>query len=150
MSTQRDQARTLPIIWVALLMSVAIYGAIAWIAARGRAVEPGSGFSNLLVIVLCAAALGTLVASLVVSRIVASSGDARTPNAPSAYRPITHAAQNAIVIRWAMTEAVAIFGLVGAFVTGDWVVFVPFGVVGFFGILLAAPTDDRLRTMGPR
>jgi hypothetical protein len=90
--------RKLQVIYVAILMSTLIYGAIAWVVTDAEAI--GRTFSAelrapLTIGLYAAAALAFLIAMLTRARWL-------------------------LVVRWVMLEVACICGLVAALVFGDW------------------------------
>ena len=53
-----------------------------------------------------------------------------------------------LIVRWAMLESIAIFGLIGAFLVRDERVFYALGGLALFGMLLMFPSDERLTVNG--
>ena len=147
--------RTVRVIWFALLMSVVIYGVVAWVAVGS--VPDGSfeeALANPTVIGLYAAGLGAFVMSFIISSAVhrrtAMRGSAPGPSASPTGEVLTVPPRTrvALIVRWSMIEMSALFGLVAAFLTRDPRVFLPMGLLAVAGMLLNYPSDERLRDMG--
>ncbi|HEY0592330.1 MAG TPA: hypothetical protein VGF40_11225 [Thermoanaerobaculia bacterium] len=136
---------TLRIIWGSLLMSIAIYGVVAAVVAKTMTATVAGGAANPIVLVLGVAALVMAVMAIFVPRAAMRRGGERAPIAPpdpSAPPSVPPNVFTALIIRWAMLEAVAILGLVAALIIADPRAFIPLGAVAIAGMLLSYPGDS--------
>lgn len=134
-------SRTAHILWIALMMSVAVYGGVSFIitsqgdgAAEPLALPP-------LVFPLLAVAAAT--AGVVLYRHLTS---------PDRLRALVHEQRSieqvpglvltASIIRWALFESVAIYGLVLAITNHSFEAFLPYGITA---IGLQAMSPPRLK-----
>ena len=129
--------RHLIVIWGALLASIAIYCGLVVMLSQSWESPSGDPTSNPVVLALAAAALGSLVVSFAIpARLLSverSEGRVRT----------------AYVIRWALLESVAIYGLLAAMLTRDVRIFYAFGAVAVAGMLLAFPSEEGTAGVPP-
>ena|ERR1043166_3750594 len=109
--------RNLQIIYVALLMSTLIYGAVAWVTTR--AIAPGKSLGdelhNPLTIAMYSAAAGTFLAAMIVR------------------------SRKALLVRWTMLDASCVFGVVAAFVLGDWRLYIAPWALALAGFIILFP-----------
>lgn len=129
----------LKIIWMSLLFCVAIYGGILWqLSTMWEKTEPRSLeelAASPVVLALSVAALTSIVLAFSI------------PNMLMQGRPLTPEVLRArSIVRWALIESVAIYGLLGAFVMQDLRVFIALGGVAILGFLLSFPSDERTLT----
>lgn len=127
----------LKIIWMALLICVAIYGAVLWqIAVTWEKTEPQSMeqlAANPIVLVLALMALLSLVMAFTI------------PNMMMRGRELTaDTIRVRSIVQWALIESVAIYGLVGAFIVQDARIFIAFGSVAILAFLLTTPSAERM------
>ena len=130
--------RQLIVIWAALLVSIAIYAGI--IVMMSQTWEPKTGNplqANPIVLILGAAAVGSLLMAFVVPAQMLTE-DKGFERIRSAY-----------VIRWALIESVAIYGVTGAFLTLDPRVFFVGGAVAVAAMLLAFPSEEGTAGVPP-
>lgn len=136
---------TLRIIWGSLLMSIAIYGVVAAVVAKTMTATVAGGAANPIVLVLGVVALMMALMAIFVPRAAMRRSEERgsiAPPDPSAPPSVPPNVFTALIIRWAMLEAVAILGLVAALITADPRAFIPLGVVAIAGMLLSYPGDS--------
>lgn len=126
MPTER---RTFQFVWVALVVATCIYGVIDWIVIRPQIRVNGfeAELRSPIVLVLYAAAVATFLGALTIS--------------PSRRR-------EKFITRLALFESVAIFGLIAAFVTNDWRLFIPAWALAIVGFLQSLPPSAEY-TPGP-
>lgn len=109
--------RNLQIIYVALLMSTLIYGVVVW--ATTRAVAPGKSLSDELhqpiTIAMYSAAAGTFLAAMIVR------------------------SRKVLMVRWTMLDAGCIFGVIAAFVLGDWRLYIAPWTLALIGFISLYP-----------
>jgi hypothetical protein len=123
------ERRTFQFIWVALVVATCIYGVIDWIVVRPQIRVNGfeQEIRSPLVLVLYAAAVVSFFGALTI--------------APARRR-------EKFIARMALCESVAIFGLVAAFVTNDWRLFIPTWALALIGFLQTMPPSAEY-TPGP-
>lgn len=129
------QVPTARILWAALLASIVVY---ALVAANVRPDAPPEADLDVLTAIFAAAAASTLVASALVSRALVRQG------APY----VTYC-----VLRWALAESVAVFGLVLTFMGASPRVGHAFFAVSALAILLQPPGGrdlERFRELARR
>lgn len=123
------QRRALQLIWVALFVATCIYGVIDWVVV-GHLTHLQTFEQELrspTVLLLYGLAIATFLAALAVR---------------------TWQRQNLFVMRLALFEACALFGLVAAFLTNDWRLFVPAWALSALGFLQTIPPSAEY-TPGP-
>ncbi|HWW60625.1 MAG TPA: hypothetical protein VN181_04580 [Thermoanaerobaculia bacterium] len=112
------------LIWFAIFASTLIYFIIVFIIAR----EPQRPFNDSLrltfTFVLYGAALVTYAMSYIAPARIAQ-------------------AQPRFIVRLALTEAVAIYGLLAAFLAHDWRLYIAPWAVAFIGFLQAWPSAEE-------
>ncbi|MDX1582908.1 MAG: hypothetical protein R3338_04835 [Thermoanaerobaculia bacterium] len=146
----------LKLIWFAIAGSVVIYGIVAFVMIEPNpdlSTERLYGFvSNPMSFILGIAALAAFFASYAIPGLVIRSRrktDRTTvspPEPPSAFE-IAPEVMSALIIRFALLEAPAVIGLVGAFVMREWRFFLPFGVLALVGLVLTYPTASLVRSL---
>jgi hypothetical protein len=154
MNQTTNDIRTIRIIWGGLLFTIVIYGLLAYMAVRNPAPGPfESAFSNPIVLVLQIIGVGMFFLAFVMSSVFLRRRPAgpRAPAAPvtSGVVSVTPRMRLALIVRWAMIESTAIFGLLAAFLSQDPRVFLPLGGLAIGGMLMSYPSDERLRSMMP-
>lgn len=118
-------------------MSVLIYLVICWVTVpQGSDLE--RAVANPIVRVLYGVAVITFLMSFVAFKQLSSSrGGSGVP------------LHRALMVRWALLEAVTIFGLIAAFIVGSREVIVPPLVVSVIGFVLSFPSESFLRDRAP-
>jgi hypothetical protein len=145
--------RTVRVIWFVLLMSIVIYGVIAWMVVGSVPEGPfAEAIADPLVIGFYAGGVGAFVMAFIMSSAVhrrtAMRGAPRPPASPAGEMlTVPPRTRVALVVRWSLIEACAVFGLVAAFLESDPRLFLPLGALAIAGMLLNYPTDERLRDM---
>jgi hypothetical protein len=147
-SSQPVTVRTVRIIWLALLLSVLIYGVLGVIGVQ----EPTdasfeSAFSNPVVIGLHVAGLGAFFMAFVMSSLLLRRPSMSPPMAPINRDIVPPRTRIALIVRWTLMEASAIFGLLAAFLARDPRLFVPLGALAVIGILASYPSENTLTAM---
>ena len=139
--TTTQQRQQLAIIWGAMLAAIVLYGVVAIVVAP--TVSPAASAEvDWLRRLLSGAAVLTGALSVWWRRHF-------LPSAPqSSARPDFAAVQRHAVIAWALSEAVAVCGLVAALLLGDAREYVPFGAGAAALLLLHRPAS--LPTAVPR
>jgi len=97
---------TLRIIWMALLMSVAIYYVITFFVTRPEDVAPNPMLS---IVLICVAMVAILASFLIKNRLLSKAVDQQHLGM----------VQQAYVVTWAITEVAALLGLLDFFLTAD-------------------------------
>jgi hypothetical protein len=127
---------------------------VIFISVGEPSTEPvSSHFSDRTVLVLHLAGFAVFLASLVVSSILLRGSlhpDARPgsmPPPPPGAIVVTDRTRLSLMVRWALMESSAIFGLLAAFLSREPLVFLPLGALAAVGMLASYPSDDRLREM---
>lgn len=157
----RRRAPTLQVVqimWMAMTVSVLIYGGLAfYVAGTLAAARDTSGagaqdpYSNPIVVVLHLAGFAALAMGFFVpGRIVRASrtnDPLAPPPEPGAPFVLSLAVMRATVVRFAMYEAAAVMGLVLAMVTATPFLFLPLGLLSLSALLMAFPSEDRLREL---
>ncbi|MBI2212009.1 MAG: hypothetical protein HYU52_00035 [Acidobacteria bacterium] len=156
--------QSLRLIWVAMCISVIVYGVVAFLVSRATVSERegfqrGDFFADPLVIALHLAGFGAIAAGFVLPGIMLRARQARDPltppQQPGAPFVLTASVMQAVMIRFALCESAGVMGLVLAFVTGTPWMFVPLGLASLSALLLSHPAEDKLREFdetvrGPR
>jgi hypothetical protein len=123
------ERRAFQFVWVGLVVASCIYGVIDWIVIRPQIRMNGfeAEIRSPMVLVLYGAAVLTFLGALAIS--------------PGRRR-------EKFITRLALFESVAIFGLIAAFVTNDWRLFVPTWALAIIGFLQTLPPSAEY-TPGP-
>ncbi len=135
--TPDGSARILKIIWGALVISVMIYGLIVFMMSRVWAAVPKEWqelTSNPILIALAIAAMATLVMAFLIFPALQAR---RSDQSIAALR-------QRFIVQWSLIESVAVYGVVGTFMTQDPRVFAVFVTVAIAAFLLAFPTAERM------
>ena len=141
--------RVLRVIWAAMVFSVLLYGFIAWTLTRGGEARPPVEETIQLPAVQALYGLGVMmfILSAVIPRMVLRGRGEGIHQA----RPVGSAVPNevrvALIIRFAMLESVAIFGLVCAFMFHDARLFVPPAMLSLVGFVMAFPSESLMQRM---
>ena len=114
------------IIWFALLASVLIYGFLIWFVVGPSAVDLKVELLQPFMLIVYGIALVTYVAAFLFSGALARRGLPR---------------QTTLIVKLAMLEAVAIYGLVGGFLARDARLFVPTAALALVGMLRSFPLE---------
>lgn len=141
--------RLMRIIWMAMVISVLLYGIVAWMMTRGG--QAGHPVEQTLqqptVQVLYGLGVMMFILSSVVPRLVLRGrGEGLHLGRPPA-SVVPKEIRLALIIRFAMLESVAIFGLVCAFLFHDARLFVPPASLSLVGFLMAFPSESLIRRM---
>lgn len=119
-----NETSQLKIIWFALTMSIVLYGVIAFMIVPRSDQSFDALFANPIILVLHLAGLAMFAISFVVpANMLKRSNNVRM----------------AMIMRWAMIESSAVFGLLAAFIGQDVRLFLPLGALAIAGMLLAFP-----------
>ena len=118
-----NEQTQLKLIWLALLMSIVLYGVIAFVIVPVGEQSFDAAFADPVILVLHLAGLGMLAMSFAAASVFRKRSNLRT----------------ASIIRWAMIESAAVFGLLAAFLGQDVRVFLPLGALAVAGMVLAYP-----------
>ena len=131
MSTQ-ERAKVLPIIWFALFSSVIIYAVVGFVIAP----EPPENAEDLamLPMVFGAVSLG-ITAMVFMARVIFASVKDFVAFS---------------ILRWALAESIAVFGLVLTFLTGKTLFVLVFAIWAAHLFLLTFPTRGRLEAFENR
>lgn len=135
--------------WIAMVASVLIYGVLAWFITRESA-EPADWRDPMVFILAGAAAMVMIAAIVVPGFVVTAARKAKRSDRPSTSQPtsafeLTGEVTTAYILRLALIESVAIFGLVLAMAKQSFDLFVPFGLVAIAAFLAFSPSTDHLR-----
>ena len=127
----------LKIIWMGLLICIAIYGFVLWQMANVWEKAESQSVQQLAAnpIVMALALMGFL--SIVMAFTI--------PNMLMRGRePTPEAMRLRSIVQWALIESVAIYGLVGTFITREPRIFAVFGGAAVLGFLLTFPSEERM------
>ena len=150
------RARNLNVIWFAFLAAPFLYTIVGWVATRGG--RPATGIDvpvGLLQVVLLLAATVLTLASYVyprralaearLRRLLAGPFPGQPPAGMADLEPVEQRLvllfphyQTTQIVSLAMREAIAIFGLVLAIVTGSFLMMVPWSIVAV-GLISSQP-----------
>jgi len=136
--------RLINIIAVALVTSVLVYMVIAWVVAPTVAEAGGAAeLIQMMAAILTIVSLGHLVAAQMLFAIrVRAAEKLPTPEQRlSSYRV-------AIILSFALREAVAVYGLILSFLSGDVRWAIGFGAVAAISMLLGWPRRSAMETLG--
>lgn len=155
MPSQNARLQQLRLIWLAIVASTIVYGLIAWLVIESTtdaSTEKLYSFvSNPLSFILAIAAMGAFFASIIIPGMMIRSRRQR-PQPPDiqAVPGGTHVSSeivSAMIVRYALLEAPAVLGLIGAFVLQEWRFFLPFGALSLLGLAMTAPTEPLVRSL---
>ena len=123
------ERRALQFVWVGLVVASCIYGVIDWIVIRPQVRLNGfeAEIRSPLVLVLYGAAVATFLGALMI---------------------VPGRRREKFIARLALFEAVTIFGLIAAFVTNDWRLFLPGWALAALGFVQTLPPRAEY-TPGP-
>jgi len=139
-------ARAIRIIWAALLASVLIYAFLIFMAVPKAPPAPfQAAFSNPIILILHVIGLMVFFMAFVMSSLLLRR--ASTPPPPPGTMIISGRVRLALLVRWALMESAAIFGLVAAFLAQDPRLFLALGCLAVIGMLASYPSDDSLREL---
>jgi hypothetical protein len=112
------QGKNLLMVWLAITFAVVIYGVVAWIVIGPKSTGPIRWTDPIILGLHLAGVTATVAAFLV---------------------PITEPKR--YVLRWALFDSTAIFGLIAAFLGSHWHLVIPLGLVALAGLLLSHPSQ---------
>lgn len=144
---------TLQIIWVAMLFSVGMYVGLSFMVPLGG---DGAMDTRVMELALTVVALGLLAVSFVLPRrmlasaVAQSQGDGKKDAAAIPLPELVAKAQAPWIVRLAMCEAVAVFGLVLVFLSHRPMKIVPFAALAVLAMLAAFPSESALRRAAER
>jgi len=136
--------RLIDIIAIALVASVLVYMVIGWVVAPTVAESGGDAeLIQMMAAILAVVSLGHLVAAQMLFAIrVRATEKLPTPEQRlSSYRV-------AIILSFALREAVAIYGLILSFLSGDARWALGFGAVSAMSMLLSWPKRSTIKRLG--
>jgi hypothetical protein len=142
LSAQLDaSSRTAHILWFALMMSVCIYGGVSFIiASQGDEATSELGLPSFVFPLLSVAAVA---AGVVLYRQLTSPDRLRAlVNQQRSVEQVPGHVLTASILRWALFESVAIYGLVLAIMSHSFEAFLPYGIVA---IAFQAMSPPRLK-----
>jgi len=115
------------LIWLSVIISTVIYGFMAWRAIGAPPADLRREVLTPFMLALYAVALTTYVTAFLFSGVLRRKGAPR---------------QTALTVKLMMLDAVAIFGLAGAFVAHDWRLYVPTWALASVGLLRSFPLES--------
>ena len=125
----RNLAAQTRIIWMALTMSVVLYGIVAYVVVPTDDTVPFDGaYRDVRILAFSIAGVMFFLMSLVVPQILKARTAGRLP----------------FLMRWTLTEMTAVCGLLAAVLGQDFRVFLPLGGLALAGMLLTYPSSERL------
>lgn len=126
--------RTARIIWVALLVSVAIYGLVAWMAGRKDAVPAtlDQRLADPVILVLIVMSVVMFAMAFLMGRVLLA-------------RPEHPPVMSVWIIQWSLLESASIFGLIATLLTGDLRLFLGPAVLAAAGFLMILPSEERMK-----
>ena len=143
-SSTDNFARLINLIAVALVASVLVYMVVAWFVAPTTTAESGNAeFIQFMAAILAVVSLGHLVAAQMLFAIRARVA-AKQPTPEQrlgSYRI-------AIILSFALREAVAVYGLILSFLSGDARWCLGFGAVAVVSMLLGWPKRSAIDRLG--
>ena len=117
------EQRPLKLIWFAMVASIAIYLVIAWTAIPERAgITVAQALKIQPVPILYVLALMMLLAAMFLPRFL-------------------HPRMR-LIVRWALLEAVVVFGLIAAFIVREPQVVLPPAIMAIAGFLTSFPSNE--------
>ena len=135
--------RLINIIAIALVASVLVYMVIAWVVTPTVAEEGGdAGFIQMMAVIFAVVSLGHLVAAQMLFAIrVRAAEKLPTPEQRlGSYRV-------AFILSFALREAVAVYGLILSFLSGDARWCLGFGAVAAISMLLGWPKRSAMERL---
>ena len=135
--------RLINLIAIALVASVLVYMVIAWVVAPTVAEEGGDAdFIQMMAAILAIVSLGHLVAAQMLFAIrVRAAEKLPTPEQRlGSYRV-------AVILSFALREAVAVYGLILSFLSGDARWALGFGAVAAISMLLGWPKRSAMERL---
>jgi hypothetical protein len=112
------QGKNLLVVWLAITFAVVIYGVVAWMVVGPKSTGP-IRWTDPIILVLHVAGIATTIAAFLV--------------------PISEPKR--YILRWALLDSTAIFGLIAAFLGSHWQLVIPLGLVALAGLLLSHPSQ---------
>ena len=145
----QDDVRTLRVIWGALLLSTVIYVILASVLVQGSDNNLDRGlFYSPVPLMLYGLGLVMFGLSFFLPKLFMNQGVRSNPgqaSIPSREGPSR--IRQALIVRYALLESCAIFGLVAAFLSQEWQLILPLWVVSAAGFLMAYPSENLLARM---
>jgi hypothetical protein len=134
-------------IWGSLLVSVVIYTVLAFVVVTPSEATVEDVIRRPVVLVLYGLAGAAFLASFLIPRMLLG----RREHPPAyAVAPDTGASpkvMEALIVRWALAESAAIFGLVAAFGQQVPSLVIPPAVLSFLGMIVAYPSAAMLEDL---
>lgn len=141
--------RLMRIIWMAMVISVLIYGFITWTLTRRGEPRPPveETIQQPTVQVLYGLGVMMFILSSVLPRMVLRGKDDGRQRGKAPGSGVPNEIRVALIIRFAMLESVAIFGLICAFMYNDGRLFFPPAMLSLVGFLMAMPSESLFQRM---
>ena len=125
----RNLAAQTRIIWMALTMSIVLYGVAAYVVVPPDDTAPfDAAYRDARILALTVAGVMFFLMSLVMPLVLKSRTAGRLP----------------FLMRWMLTEMTAVCGLLAAVLGQDFRLFLPLGGLALAGMLLTYPSSERL------
>jgi hypothetical protein len=138
----------LRLIWMALTSAPILYTVVAFLVHPDHALVSFPDFTKPLELMLTLYAAGSAAMSFVVPRLVASVKRVEgTEPSTMSDDQLAAAAQVPMIIRWALSETVAIAGFVIVFSNAPASRIVPFAAISFVLLVIGSPSRDRLASL---
>jgi hypothetical protein len=136
---------SIQIVWGALLATVVVYVATAYLVISGDNKSAAATDLGTLELLLAVMSLSTLGLSFVIpKKILGKAIGSDDPDALT-IEQLSARAFSPWIIRLAMSESVALFGFVAAMVSHQPSKILPFAVLSALAMLMALPSDRSLR-----
>lgn len=141
----RAALRSLQLTWLAFLVSALIYG----IVIRFLVPTVGSWKSiiarDAIQLSLQIAAISIFLIAMATSRLLMRKASSLRPRITPVFE-VTSSIRQALMIRWAMFESVAVLGFISAFIGRQSLLITPFLLASLIGFLSSFPSEKFIRT----
>jgi len=124
--SQQNKSGILWILWLSMVGSIFIYAIVGFMVRENTPAPEDTSMVGVLTLAFSLVSIGTSALALLFGRLTGGKMD---------YQPFC-------IIRWALAESIAIYGLVLFILGASWAVFIPFLVWAIIMQLLLAPTHN--------
>ncbi len=133
--------KTLNVLCAALVASILVNGAVAWVVLSQGQLTPGEALAELPILpyLLAAFGFGALVLAPLVSAMVLKQGAGHEPAEPE---QVLNRYQSSVIVDFAIRESAAVIGLVATLLTGSMIWVAGLGAAAVLAMVLAWPKKE--------
>lgn len=147
----QTQVKMAQLVFFALCASIFMYGLVVFQKPQTSSASLGDVFSDPIAQPLILMSFVTLFLSRVIPKIILKQALSRVTR-PQDGTPVPAVKVfgpwfTYKIIQWALSESIALFGFVLAFMKYGWIIFIPFAAVSLALMLMSRPRADELKQL---